>query len=352
MSSHDHHCSHLPRFFRAVELTPRGPVLRTRRLPNIGNRDAVVVEPILVGICRADLKEVQGTRPVRRDFGHEIIGSVRWAGPSVPLDRGGLVCFNPHPKISRSSGFGELVVAQGDPDALGEAFPELVRGIPPEKAVFCEPMACAQHCASNLLQYEGLSHLSGLRVGIIGAGNAGTLIGLIVKHLGATVTLINRSVDRLEFLTERQIFAAHELSPMTREIADTFDVVVAATSSVSPVLKLAIQVVRPRGLVLFYGGTQKGDLLPGTNLDIDFVRRKENLLDVVWRGKSFRVGGTYGALPRDFRRVMHLLDAAPNRFPVEHLITGEVALEDLPERLESLASSDASYRGKIVVRIV
>ena len=346
----------LPRFYRAVEISSEGTLLITHQFPDLRNHDVylrnhdvVVVKPIMVGVCRSDVKEAQGNRTVRHDFGHEIVGTVEWTNASGPLSRGELVCFDPHVRLSRTSGFGELIIAKGHPSDLRRAFPAVIQEIPVEKLVFCEPTACAQHCISNLFRHLQLSRLDGLRIGIVGAGNAGSLIGLLVKYLGGTITLFNRSIARLKFLQERRIFSEHELKPLSTVIPDLFDAIIPTTSFLhSSVLRFTMQAVRPDGLILLYGGTKKGDLLPDTNLDIDWVRRQEKLVKVSWQDKSFKVGGTYGAGSEDFSRVMAIFSDISAKFPVDRLIIKEISLEELPETLQLLSSTTS--QGKIVVR--
>jgi threonine dehydrogenase-like Zn-dependent dehydrogenase len=305
----------------------------------------------LIGICRSDIKEVLGNRQMRKDFGHEIVGIVEWASVSVPLSRGDLVGFDPHVHISRTSGFGELVLAEGDSTNLQRAFPKVKGSISLRKLVFWEPMACAQHCVSNLLRYKGVSRLDDVRIGVVGAGNAGTLIGLLLKHLGATITAFNRSQSRLELLKERQIFSETELRRLGENDLDLFDVIIPATDFLySSVLGFSIHALRPNGLLLLFGGTRKDDVLPNTSLLIDRVRRHEDLLNIVCEDKPLQIGGTYGALGDDFSKVIDLLSDFPAYFPVEHLVTQEIFLSDLPEMLKAFAYGRREYRGKIVVR--
>ncbi len=340
-----------PDFYRAVELTSKGSILVTQQFPHnvLESDSAIVVKPIVVGICRSDVKEAQGNRTVRHDFGHEIVGTVEWASANIPLSHGDFVCLDPHIHLSRTSGFGEFVIAEGNLPNICNAFLKSVQGISIEKLVFSEPTACAQHCVSNLLRYLQASRLDDCRIGIIGAGNAGVLIGLLVKYLGGSVTLFNRSNEKLAFLQERQIFSKKELSPLSAGNNEQFDVVIPTTSFLhSLILRFAIQAIRSKGLLLLYGGTKKGDCLPDTSLDIDWIRRKEILSSVTCMQKSFQVGGTYGARSQDFLSVMNLFGSASAHFPVERLILREVSLEEVPATLQLLETTTS--QGKILVR--
>lgn len=342
--------SRLPTLYRRIELSPDGPVLRACSLPDLAGQNAVVIRPLMAGICRSDIKEVQGVRPLRSDFGHEVVGSVEWSGESVCLKRGDLVSLDPNVPIHRTPAFGELLVASGNPTELEFAFPKVQQNISLKKLVMCEPLACARHCVSNLCRHLAVSELEGLRVGIVGAGNAGTFIAMILKYLGAKVILFNRGLDRLEFLRHHRLFAADELGILGSSPLTLFDAVVPTTSFLyNDVLHFALKIVKPRGLLLLYGGTSKDSALPGIDLDIDAIRRRESSLQVSWRGKAVRIAGTYGALRSDFSAVIDYLDRAPAAFPVERMITREVTLEELPATFRSLTAQEAHYIGKVIV---
>jgi threonine dehydrogenase-like Zn-dependent dehydrogenase len=340
-----------PKSFKSVEILNGKPSLVEKPFLDIWDDDGVVVAPILLGICRSDLKEILGVRALRHDFGHEIVGNIEWASRATALGPGDTVCFDPHIEIARTSGFGEFIIAHGDAETLERAFIKVPKEIPAEKLVFCEPMACAHHCIWNLLRYLKCESLRGYRVGVIGAGNAGSLIGLLTKHLGASVTIFNRSNERLKFLIQQELFSPNELGLIGSACQIDYDVIIATTSFLYPsVMDFAVQVVRRGGIIILYGGTQEGDFLPDTNLDIDRVRRTESLVNVSCRGKCFRVGGSHGALRADFMRVVSLLKTRPLSFPIERLISCEILLDQLPEALASLTNPQVTYYGKIVVR--
>lgn len=338
--------------YRSVELSTNGPVLTSHTLNEQWDDNVLIVRPIVVGICRSDIKEVQGVRQVRKDFGHEIIGLVEWTNFELPLMPGDFVCFDPHIPVKRTSGFGELIVATGTPTNLRHAFLKVTPSTSLTKMVFLEPMGCASHCVSNLLTYKGIARLDNMKVGVIGAGIAGTLIALIAKFLGATVTLFNRSFNRLEFLEKTQLFLPTELQPLNVESSNHFDVVIPATSFLYPsILASAVRFLKPHGLLLLYGGTRENDFLPETALNIDLIRRQEQHISVFTHSKSFYIGGTHGALLCDFENAYKYLEESPGHFSVEKLITAEITLDQLPHTLETLALSEENYLGKTIVRL-
>jgi threonine dehydrogenase-like Zn-dependent dehydrogenase len=336
--------------YRCVEVEGQAPVARLRRLPERPWDDVVIVRPRLVGLCRSDLKELQGTRRERRDFGHEIVGTVEWAPERVARGRGDWVSFNPNAAIERGSGFGEWLVARGEAAELQRAFPLVPGQLPLRKLVACEPLACAAHCALALRSRIGACALRGARVAVLGAGNAGTLIAMVLRALGAEITLLNRGRSRLALLAERGIFAAEQLVPLTEARAGAYDAVVPATSFLDEhVLRASLALLRRGGLALLYGGTTAGTTLPGRGLRLDALRRHEAVAGISWEGKPVTIAGSYGAAADDFALVARLLAEAPESFPVERLITREVGLEELPELLVRLARDEQGYAGKVVV---
>lgn len=303
----------------------------------------LVLKPRLVGICRSDIKEFLGTRTVRHDFGHEILAEVVESNTNdgqVPKV-GDVVVLDPHIKIQRTSGFGELIVATGSNENLTKAFIKVSPSISEDRLVFTEPLACAHHCVSNLLRYEQRKTLNGLSVGIVGAGMTGALIGLICKHLGAAITIINRSEDRLRFLENTSVYDASELSLMD-DVEQDFDIVIPTTTFLFPdVLRFCEDIVKDSGLVLLYGGTKAGDIfLEHKELDIDNIRRSQSLVEVSSDGKRFRVGGTHGAITEDFLSVGKLLRDHPQDFPVDRLISNRIKLADVPETIIEMAEKE------------
>lgn len=250
-----------PRAFRSVEIKDGKPLLIEKAFPELSGPNAIVVSPRLIGICRSDLKELTGVRTMRNDFGHEIVGDTEWASDSLGFVRGDRICFNPHPNIARTSGFGEFLVAQGEVGPLREAFIGVPHSISPESLVFCEPMACAQHCVSKLLENLGRESLRECRVGILGAGIAGSLIGLLAKNLDGSVTLLNRNTQRLDFLRKRGIFPIEELRSFSSALEAVFDIIIATTSFLYPsVMGFPIELLINREILL--------EQLPGTLLSL------------------------------------------------------------------------------------
>ena len=80
------------------------------------------------------------------------------------------------------------------------------KDIPIEKLVFSEPLSCAHHCVANLMKYIEADTLKNKDIAIVGAGMTGTLIGLLCKHYGGRITLLNRNESRIKYLKTKNIF--------------------------------------------------------------------------------------------------------------------------------------------------
>jgi threonine dehydrogenase-like Zn-dependent dehydrogenase len=328
--------------FRTLELS-EGELELVDREVVASNEPQLIMKPRLVGICRSDIKELLGTRTIRHDFGHEILAEVIAGNvkssyvPSV----GDFVVLDPHIEIQRTSGFGELIIASGSEENLAEAFIKVPTSIIDDRLIFTEPLACAHQCVSNLLRFEQKESLEGLSVGIVGAGMTGTLIGLLCKHYGATVTIINRSEERLHFLESTSIFSASELG-FNDSIECEFDAVIPTTTFLFPeVLKFCEKIVIDAGLILLYGGTKAGDTFSGIEeVNIDSIRRSQSSVGVITNSKKFRVCGTHGAATEDFKAVIEIFETFPHDLPVEKLISKRIRLDQVPETIIEMTKKE------------
>lgn len=309
----------------------------------------LVVRPKLVGICRSDIKEFLGTRTVRHDFGHEILAEVVASNHSRLPRIGSLVVLDPHIKITRTSGFGELVVASASVDDLLKAFIEVPSSVAEDRLIFVEPLSCAHHCVANLMRFKQRNDLAGLTVGVVGAGMTGTLIGLLCRHYGANVTLINRSQERLDFLESTTLYT-HDNLQRVDKVNQQFDAVIPTTTFLFPeMLELSEKLVKDNGLILLYGGTKAGDIFPGLkDINIDEIRRSQNA-EQVQTTKSFKICGTHGAVTDDFKTIARLLDEPTTHLSVEKLITHRIKLDDVPQTIIDMTKNETS--GKTVVSL-
>jgi len=264
-----------------------------------------------------------------------------------PLRAGDRVVYDPHVKLTRNSGFSEFVIASSPAAGLEKAFLKVGESLPVDKLVFLEPMACIVHAFRNL-QAQATGMARGLSLGIVGAGNAGTLAALYGKHLGFGVTLMNRSKERLEFLRSARVFSSEEMLPARDAEKNCFDVVMLATSFLSQeIVGFGMNIVRDNGALLLYGGTTAGTTVADASLDD--IRRNEKHARIQWEKKDILLIGTHGALRADFVEAHDAVRMHPENFPFERLITLRIALEDLPGLLAGMSRSPDHCAGKAVV---
>ncbi len=178
------------RGYARVGLQDSRPRLERAHVARRSNEATVLVEPIMVGICRSDIRELLGTRSGRADFGHEILGRVTTARDAA-FHPGDLVVLDPHVTVGyRSTAFGSLMEVHGSAEAVQAALVRFSPGAWTEVGCFVEPLACAVHCW-NVLGASRNGRVT--RVLIIGAGTAGTLLAAVFALHGVKGVLVNKS---------------------------------------------------------------------------------------------------------------------------------------------------------------
>lgn len=316
--------------FRSVIIKNGNVSLERLRHPGVASEPSLLVTPLIAGVCRSDYKELQGVRAVRSDFGHEIVGILKEVSPELNLNPGELVGFNPHPVISRSSGFGDLVFATGHDEQLRQAFIPLPTIGNRERFVFLDPLACVLHAVQRLPKLRSQS-----RALVLGAGISGILFAFLLSERGFRVTLTNRSEARLSF-TEYLGFSSPTQFALFDDIEpDAFDVVVIATAfSGMEQLLLAERAVSQDGCVLIFGGTDPTQpaFFPSGSNHVDAVRRQQQRVVTNSGGKSVAWIGTHGAEVDDYFLSASLIEKGSGGLDnlLTHLIADRVALSALP----------------------
>ncbi|TDP28225.1 hypothetical protein [Nocardia ignorata] len=347
--------AHLTTTYRRIEHRDHTAFLTTATIAaesSVLATDKAVLAPRVVGVCRSDLREINGTRFGRSDFGHEIVGDVLDTSPALADLRGRTVVFDPHPKLARrTSGFAELVELTGDSRQLRAALIPIPVGLPDRVAVFTEPLACAVHCATRLHTVTAdLALAPETTIAVYGAGMAGTLISAVLTATGHKSVLLNPSGPRLVFLRRRHALPSrafesrHHRPPFQR-------VVVATATATQQVLATCLDMLADDGLLMLFAGTQPGDRL-GT-IDIDQVRRTE---DTQLSGSSqrYHLAGTHGADRADFHTALTLLQQAPDAgwspsMCVKRLTTQILELDAAADHLT--ASAAHGGLGKTIIQI-
>jgi len=312
--------------YMRLELTNGRLRLVSARALDRGLECMVLVQPLAVGICRSDVREIQGTRLTRRDFGHEVVGRVKWERDSR-LRKDDVVVLDPHVALAyRSTGYGTIMEVHGTRTAVESAVIRFQPGDWVQLGFFVEPLACAVHCQRLVVRV----HDRVRRVQVIGAGTAGVLLSAAFAMNGVSVTLTNRSAERLEFLHRCGLGDIGDiaLGPGVGE----FDAVVVASTEFRQGLGMA-GTLRSAGLLVPYGATLSGELWEG--VDIHELRQKESRA-----GTSRGVAqGSYGARYRDFVAAQRLLELSPPlRSLLRRLVTHHCTLQSAPQLLSDMAN--------------
>ncbi|WP_320198582.1 medium chain dehydrogenase/reductase family protein [Agrobacterium sp. rho-13.3] len=348
-----------PSTYKTVALK-RGIVsIVTRTFPqDVLGENTVVLKPDYIGICRADIKEIVGSRDIPTDrgplFGHEFVGSVAFAGTRTGFQDGELVTFNPNIVPTRTTGFAEYVFVHGSEEQLAQAIVRV-----PEPAILDniwmpEPFACVVHAVQKLFEIANLTSLEGKKVGIIGAGCSGVMFAMYAKHLGASVIVLNRGEMRRNFARARGLLAKSEVFALTEFEAhrNSCDVVIVVPTIITPtLLENAADMGVNGAIVHIYGGTRQGDLFPSTQLDIDTVRRNEHIQSVDYQGKKLRVSGAYGCFKEDYEESFRLHKQYPDRFPLEKIVSKHITFDEISALMMGVAAKTEDYPGKVILKV-
>ncbi|MBU8864821.1 alcohol dehydrogenase catalytic domain-containing protein [Paenarthrobacter sp. MMS21-TAE1-1] len=236
----------------------------------------VLVRIAYTGICGSDFPIVDGIHP-RATLplvpGHEMAGIVEESGDGE-LPSGTVVAVNPLlscggcgacarglPHICRNLRLlgidapGSMAELMAVPSA--SLFP-LPAGTPLKEAVLAEPLAVAVHAIRRSRLVSGESAL------IFGAGPIGLLIGLVARHIGASVTLVEPNDRRREAVEALGMPAiTPNAAPVARALRDDVADVVfdcAGHRTVTPLLTEATPVRGRIVIVAVHHGPSEVDL--------------------------------------------------------------------------------------------
>jgi L-iditol 2-dehydrogenase len=267
----------------AMFYAPMDVRLEERPVPQVGPGE-VLLKVAAATTCGTDLKAYRRGHPLLfrnppTGFGHEVAGIVAATGTGVSQCREGdaVVVANSAPCFQcfyclrgRYSLCEDLLLLNG---AYAEYLlvPErivrhnlyrLPAGTPFTAAALTEPLACALHGidASGILRDD--------TVAILGAGPLGLLLVALAKLRGALIILTGRGRERLalaeQFGADVVVDVQHLSLQEQREavLAQTegkrgADVVIEAVG-IPDTWNLAATMVRPGGLVNFFGGCASG----------------------------------------------------------------------------------------------
>lgn len=255
---------------RAIRPTSSGPALDADAPAPEPRAGWAVVEPILVGLDRADaLAAKRDAGPV---LGHRFVGRVRSIGPDVPEQLEGervvampdVACgscdlctrgLRAHCRNALSLGLRELDGCLAERCSLPAANLRVVpKHVSDENAVITLHVAAACH-AAQVLRMEKLTYIT-----VIGDTALGLVAGQTLLSLNASVRVLGAGPERGTLCEKWGL--RHRPSPEVGRRADQ-DAVIETTGTPEG-LSLALALVRPRGTVILLEPT--ADYGPGVSL--------------------------------------------------------------------------------------
>ena len=327
-----------------VVTAPGHFAIEDRPLPEAAPDGWVMIEICAVGICGTDYHILEGKHPFLaypRVIGHELSGRVLQDGNG--WSRGDLVVVNPYlscgtcracrrGKPNCCSNIAVLGVHRDGGLAARLAVPSgnlyPAEGLSPQEAAMVEFLAIGAHAVRRS------EVTAGDRVLVTGVGPIGIGAALFARLLGAEVSLLDVSPDRLRMAGDRFGFTQGHGS-VGEAVAATdgegFDVVFDATGN-GGAIEAGFDAVAHGGTYTLVS-VVKDDI---TFHDPDFHKREMRLI------------GSRNALKADFDRVMAAF--RDKQIDAAALCSDEVTLDGFAIRFAALAA-DRSDLIKVIVRM-
>ena len=237
-----------------------------------------LVQVHLAGICATDLQIIEGYMDFRGVPGHEMVGTVvagsrDWRGKRVASEIN-CVCrkcdmclsgLSPHCRNrtvvgiqGRDGCFADLLAV---PERNLHEVPEAVSD---EEAVFIEPLAAAYQVVKQVPIEPRMN------VAVVGSGRLGLLVAQVLATTGCRLEVVGRNPRTLELCEKKRIIArpVEEVAPRADH-----DVVVECSGAPEG-LKLALELVRPRGTIVLkstYAGQAAPNLAPAVVNEVIMV---------------------------------------------------------------------------------
>ena len=174
-------------------------------------------------------------------------------------------------------------------------------GLAPEVAAMVEPLACC------LRGVERAGIEAGDRVAILGAGPIGLMLAACIADAGGRPEVVGGRAERRALVPD--------FGGATGD-GDGADVVIEAAGT-EAAWQRALELVKPGGTVLYFGGRETG-----AELRVDAYRLHY---------EELTLRGAFHHAPRHVRAALAFL--ASGAYPWQRLITHRVRLEDVPALL-------------------
>jgi L-iditol 2-dehydrogenase len=232
-------------------------------------------------------------------FGHEFCGIDVATGKRVVAANSAATEDRTDPLELLNGAYAELLLV---PRAIAEVnLLPVPPGLAPEVAALVEPLACC------LRGVERAGVEAGDRVAILGAGPIGLMLSACVADAGGRAEVVGGRPERRALVPDfGGALGDGEGADIVIEAAGTEDA-----------WQIALDLVRPGGTAVFFGGRETG-----AELRVDAHRLHY---------EELTLRGAFHHAPRHVRAALAFL--ATGAYPWERLITHRVRLEDVPALL-------------------
>jgi len=279
--------------------------LRLEEVPNPEPGPGDVLVQVEVALTDGtDLKTFRRGHPVLlrelpSPFGHEFCGIDVATGKRVVAANSAATDDRSAPIELLNGAYAELLVVPAEIAAVNLL--PVPPSLAPEVAAMVEPLACC------LRGVERAGVEAGDRVAILGAGPIGLMLSACVADAGGHPEVVGGRAERRVLVPE---FGGRTGA------GNGADVVIEAAGT-DEAWQQALELVRPGGAVVYFGGREAA-----TELRVDTYRLHY---------EELTLRGAFHHAPRHVRAALAFL--ASGAFPWQRLITHHVRLEDVPALL-------------------
>jgi L-iditol 2-dehydrogenase len=273
--------------------------LRLEEMPRPEPGEGDVLVQVEVALTDGtDLKTFRRGHPVLlgelpSPFGHEFCGVEVASGRRVVAANSAATEDRSEPLELLNGAYAEYLLV---PERIARVnLLPVPAGLAPEVAAMVEPLAC---CLRGVDRAEVEA---GDRVAIVGAGSIGLMLAACVSDAGGRAEIVGGRAER------RALAPLFGAEPGDGKGAD----IVVEAAGTDEAWQRAVELVRPGGCVVFFGGRERG-----TSLSVDTYRLHY---------EELTLRGAFHHTPRHVRAALAFLGSGA--FPWERLVTHRVGLE-------------------------
>jgi L-iditol 2-dehydrogenase len=301
--------------------------LRVEELPvPRPGRGELLVEIEACGLCPTDIRKHRiGTSDgYPLNPGHEWVGTVAAVGNDT-----GAFSIGDRVYGDTYAGYAEYAILATTGNAWSYGPLRLDHTLPPDHAVFVEPLADCLHAVHDQARIE-----EGESLLVVGAGQMGLQIVAVAAEAGAHVAVIDPLGERRDLAIAFGAEAAFDVPAWPSDASAWrpagIDVVIVAISSPTPVEEALTRMAPAGRLVLFAGFGNH----PRPALDLNVIHYRElSIIGSEWIGTPPNTRRNRYEEARDL--------IASGALPLDRLVSGHCDLEGIERAFDEIASHRA-----------